>query len=61
VIRLAFLREHPLCVLCSELAEVPDHWPVKRADLVAAGVDDPDAFERMRPLCLSCHARYGER
>lgn len=59
--RLDFLQENPLCCLCGALAEVPDHYPETRASLVARGVPDPDAFHRMRPLCLSCHARYGLR
>lgn len=61
VIRPAYLRDHPLCCLCKALAEVPDHWPETRATLVARGVTDPDAPHRLRPLCLSCHARHGAR
>ena len=61
VIRPAFLRDNPLCVICGGLAEVPDHWPETRATLLARGVTDPDAAHRMRPLCLVCHARYGMR
>lgn len=61
VIRPAFLRENPLCVLCGALAEVPDHWPETRASLVARGADEIDAAFRLRALCLSCHARFGER
>ena len=60
MIRPAFLRANPLCVLCGELAEVPDHWPTTRRALVDAGVADPDAFEHLRPLCTTCHNRYGD-
>lgn len=60
-IRPAFLRENPLCVLCGELASVPDHWPETRASLVARGVDDPDAAHRLRALCADCHQRHGLR
>jgi 5-methylcytosine-specific restriction protein A len=59
VIRPAFLRANPLCCLCGALAEVPDHWPVTRAELVEQGVEDPDSFDRLRPLCKECHARHG--
>jgi len=55
VIRPAFLARHPVCALCSAPSTVPDHWPVKRRDLVAAGVSDPDADHRLRPLCTECH------
>lgn len=58
-VRKPFLRDHPLCVLCGALANVPDHWPVTRRALVAAGVTDPDAFHRLRALCDDCHNRFG--
>jgi 5-methylcytosine-specific restriction protein A len=60
-VRVPFLRANPLCVLCGALAEVPDHWPLTRRALIAQGVTDPDSFHRLRPLCLSCHARHGAR
>lgn len=59
VIRPAFLRANPICVLCGALATVPDHYPETRASLVARGVPDPDAFERLRALCKPCHDRHG--
>lgn len=59
VIRPAFLRRHPICVLCGGLASVPDHWPETRAELVTRGVTDPDAEHRLRALCKPCHDRYG--
>jgi 5-methylcytosine-specific restriction enzyme A len=59
VIRPAFLRANPICVLCGTLATVPDHWPTTRAQLVADGAPDPDAEHRLRPLCTDCHNLYG--
>lgn len=59
IIRPAFLRANPLCVLCGALANVPDHWPETRAELVERGVADPDATHRLRPLCDSCHNIHG--
>jgi 5-methylcytosine-specific restriction protein A len=58
-IRPAFLRQHPICVLCGALASVPDHWPETRKELVGRGVSDPDADHRLRALCKTCHDRYG--
>ena len=54
-IRARYLRLHPLCVLCGSKSEVPDHYPVTRRALLAAGVLDPDADHRLRPLCTTCH------
>jgi 5-methylcytosine-specific restriction protein A len=59
--RLAFLVEHPACVLCGVLASQADHWPRSRRQLVAAGVPDPDAWHRLRPLCNPCHGRETQR
>lgn len=59
VIRPAFLRANPICVLCGSLAHVPDHWPETRASLVARGVEDPDAPHRLRALCKECHDLHG--
>lgn len=56
----AFLAENPICVLCGDLARVADHWPVPRREL-AGVVDDPDAWHRLRPLCMWCDARWGRR
>ncbi|SDJ07672.1 5-methylcytosine-specific restriction enzyme A [Frankineae bacterium MT45] len=61
VIRRQFLRQHPLCALCGKLAMVPDHWPLTRRQLIEQGVPNPDAFERLRPLCTDCHNRHGAR
>lgn len=53
--RKRYLQAHPQCALCPRLSQVPDHWPTSRSDLVAAGVTDPDAWHRLRPLCTPCH------
>lgn len=55
--RIDYLTRHPRCALCGRLATVPDHYPDSRRRLVAAGVANPDADERLRPLCASCHNR----
>lgn len=55
--RLAFLSEHALCVLCGAAATVADHYPLSRRVMVAAGVTDPDADDRLRALCKQCHDR----
>lgn len=64
----AFLASHPVCVLCGGKAEVSDHWPKTRRQLVAEGVRDPDADQHLRPLCTRDHnaetakaARMGNR
>lgn len=59
--RLIYLSDHPLCLLCAAPATVPDHYPLSRRALVAAGVADPDADERLRPLCKSCHDKSTAR
>lgn len=61
-----FLRLHKWCVLCLERglttpATVADHYPRTRRELFAAGIDNPDAFEYLRPLCKADHSRYGRR
>lgn len=56
-IRPAFLRRHPLCSMCGGPATDADHWPVDRRELVAQGVADPDADERLRALCSTHHKR----
>ncbi len=55
--RLDYLAAHPYCLLCGRLAEIGDHYPTSRRQLVAQGVADPDADERLRPLCRTCHDR----
>lgn len=55
--RKLYLQAHPTCILCGRPSEIPDHHPHSRADLVAAGVKDPDAWQHLRPLCTPCHNR----
>ncbi len=59
--RANYLRRHRVCRLCLAPATVADHHPVSRRDLVAQGVTDPDADQRLRPLCASCHGRETAR
>lgn len=49
-----FLRANPTCVGCGQPSTVSDHV-TPRAELVAAGVSDPDATHRLQPLCDDCH------
>lgn len=53
--RSNYLTRNPFCRLCHGLASVADHHPTSRRDLIAAGVADPDADHRLRPLCAPCH------
>ena len=55
-IRYAFLLANAWCVDCGERATEADHDPVSRRDLVAVGVPNPDAWERLRPRCKPCHS-----
>lgn len=43
------------CVDCGQPAEVGDHDPIPRRELVAAGVPDPDDPAYLRPRCIPCH------
>lgn len=52
---------HAYCALCGRIAQVPDHYPRSRKQLVRAGVDDPDADQYLRPLCRRCHNRESGR
>lgn len=55
--RRAVLQRDPICVVCSAAAStVADHHPVSRRDLLASGLD-PNAPERGRGLCVTCHNR----
>lgn len=38
-------------VPCGRRSTVRQHWPRSHAELVAAGVDDPDRAEYCRPVC----------
>ena len=53
----AYLSTHPWCVLCGARATIPDHYPVRRRDLVRMGSPDPDTDDHLRPLCARCHGR----
>ena len=47
-IRLAYLREHRLCVVCGQLADMVDHIvPIKDG-----GTHDVD---NLQPMCTACH------
>lgn len=59
--RRAFLYAHPWCVLCGRAANVADHHPVSRRDLVARGEAKPDAPRHLRPLCTLCHNKETAR
>lgn len=59
--RAVVLRRDRACVLCGAPANVADHYPEGRDDLVARGVTDPDAPHRMRGLCRSCHSKETAR
>lgn len=59
--RIDYLIRHPACVICGRLSNVPDHWPISRRDLVAAGVLDPDQDQHVRALCKPCHDRQTAR
>lgn len=54
--RRRYLIRHPICVDCGALANVADHHPTSRRDLLAQGVTDPDAEHRLRALCTHCHS-----
>lgn len=59
--RRAYLYANPWCVLCAAPAVVADHHPIGRRQLIDQGVTDPDAPERLRPLCVRCHNRETAR
>ena len=56
--RKVCLDRDTVCVVCrAQPANVADHFPTGRAELVTAGVPDPDAPHRLRGLCRSCHSK----
>ena len=55
--RARYLRTHPTCALCPAPAQVADHYPRSRRELIAAGIANPDADQYLRPLCTPCHNR----
>lgn len=52
--RDAVLGEEPWCVLCGAEATVADHYPVRRRELIARGLD-PNDPQYGRGLCVPCH------
>lgn len=60
-IRRAYLYRHPWCVLCGRLANVADHHPLSRRELIARGETNPDGPNHLRPLCVACHNRETAR
>ena len=56
-IRGHYLKRNPQCCLCQAAAEVPDHYPVSRRDLIERGDLHPDADQHLRPLCRPCHSK----
>lgn len=56
-----YLAQHPHCAICGATAKAADHHPRTRRELIAAGVQDPDAWHRLRPLCIRCHNRQSAR
>lgn len=57
--RAAFLHANSWCIepSCDRPAEVADHDPVTRAELVRRGDPDPDAWHHLVPRCGPCHSR----
>lgn len=52
------LDRDPICVVCHlAAANVADHFPLGRDELLARAVRDPDAPEHMRGICRRCHSR----
>ena len=52
-----FLAAHPMCIDCGYPSAHADHAPRSRAELVAVGVENPDAWQHLQPRCHSCHSR----
>ena len=52
-----FLKANPVCAIdgCDRPSEHSDHHPLSRRELLDLGVEHPDAWERLRPLCESHH------
>lgn len=51
-----FLAAHPTCS-CGAPATEADHYPRTRAELLEAGVADPDAWRYLVARCKPCHSR----
>ena len=55
-ISAAFLKANPVCVDCGHPSSQADHAPVTRRELVAAGVEHPDAWVYLQARCRPCHS-----
>lgn len=60
-IRARFLAAHPTCLDCGAPANVADHAPRSRRDLVTAGDPHPDAWRHLQPRCDRCHNKRTAR
>ena len=58
--RSAVLGEQPWCVRCGGEATVADHYPLRRRELIARGLD-PDDPQYGRGLCAPCHNSHTAR
>lgn len=56
-LRLAKLREHPLCQSCLERGIVEVATVVDHVVAITAGGDAYPAFDGLRSLCAPCHNR----
>ncbi|QIS06776.1 holin [Nocardia brasiliensis] len=53
-------RDDQTCQMCGGFADVADHHPLSRRELVAAGLDADDP-QYGRALCVYCHNRHTGR
>lgn len=60
-IRKEFLYANPWCALCGRAANVADHFPLSRRELMAKGEVNPDSTKHLRSLCANCHNRETAR
>lgn len=60
--RARFLLDHPICEEqgCHK-ASTDVHHRIKRKDLIAQGVQDPDADQYLQALCHSHHSQQTSR
>lgn len=56
-LRADYLRRHPRCVLCRQMATVADHHPRGIRLLRKQRNLEPHADRHLRALCASCHSR----
>ncbi|MDF3280908.1 hypothetical protein [Gordonia sp. N1V] len=50
-------RDRFTCCMCGRAADVADHYPRSRKELIAAG-ENPDDPAFGRALCTTCHNRH---